>query len=118
MNIPVLRPHHLSRQTLTRGQGLCFGASLNEVEVQRGLSNNWMIAEAVRLRSLASTSKTSTEAAMAAFQRRKFDLVVSDMGRGDNMRAGYGWVGPESAPEAVGEGAVGSTSQYGACRIA
>jgi hypothetical protein len=27
---------------------------------------------------------------MAAFQRRKFDLVISDMARGDDMRAGYG----------------------------
>jgi DNA-binding NarL/FixJ family response regulator len=26
---------------------------------------------------------------MAAFKRRKFDLVISDMDRGDDMRAGY-----------------------------
>jgi len=32
---------------------------------------------------------TSTEAALQAMQYRPFDLVISDMGRGENMRAGY-----------------------------
>ena len=33
---------------------------------------------------------TSTEAGLAVMERRHFDLVISDMGRGDDMRAGYG----------------------------
>lgn len=33
--------------------------------------------------------ETSTEAGLAAMQQRHFDLVISDMGRGDNMQAGY-----------------------------
>jgi DNA-binding NarL/FixJ family response regulator len=32
----------------------------------------------------------STESALAAMKRRHFDLVISDMGRGSDMRAGYG----------------------------
>jgi hypothetical protein len=30
----------------------------------------------------------STESALAAMKRRHFDLVISDMGRGSDMRAG------------------------------
>ena len=52
--------------------------------------NNELAVRALRKFGLDIEQETSTEAAMAAFQRRKFDLVISDMGRGSDMRAGYG----------------------------
>jgi len=53
-------------------------------------ANNELAVRALRKFGLDIEQATSTEAAMAAFQRRKFALVISDMGRGDDMRAGYG----------------------------
>lgn len=53
-------------------------------------ANNELAARALRKFGLDIEQATSTEAAIVAFQRRKFDLVISDMGRGDDMRAGYG----------------------------
>jgi CheY-like chemotaxis protein len=53
-------------------------------------TNNELAVRALRKFGLNIEQVTNTEAATAAFQRRKFDLVISDMGRGDDMRAGYG----------------------------
>jgi CheY-like chemotaxis protein len=53
-------------------------------------ANNELAVRALRKFGLDIEQATSTEAATAAFQRRKFDLVISDMGRGDDVRAGYG----------------------------
>jgi len=52
-------------------------------------ANNELVVRALRKFGLDIEQATSTEAAVAAFRRRKFDLVISDMGRGDDMRAGY-----------------------------
>jgi CheY-like chemotaxis protein len=52
-------------------------------------ANNELAVRAIRKFGLDIEQATSTEAAMAAFQRRRFDLVISDMARGDDMRAGY-----------------------------
>jgi CheY-like chemotaxis protein len=52
-------------------------------------ANNELAVRALRTFGLDIEQATNTEAAMAAFRRRKFDLVISDMGRGDDMRAGY-----------------------------
>jgi CheY-like chemotaxis protein len=53
-------------------------------------ASNELAVRALRKFGLDIEQATSTEAAMAAFQRRKFDLVISDVARGDDMRAGYG----------------------------
>jgi CheY-like chemotaxis protein len=53
-------------------------------------ANNELAVRALRKFGLDIEQSTNTEAAMAAFRRRKFDLVISDMGRGSDMRAGYG----------------------------
>ncbi len=53
-------------------------------------ANNELAVRALRKFGLDIEQATNTEAAMAAIQRRKFDLVISDMGRGSDMRAGYG----------------------------
>jgi CheY-like chemotaxis protein len=53
-------------------------------------ANNELAVRALRKFGLDIEQVTSTEAAMAAFQRRKFGLLISDMGRGNDMRAGYG----------------------------
>ena len=53
-------------------------------------ANNELAVRALRKFGLDIEQATNTEAAMAALQRRKFDLVISDMGRGSDMRAGYG----------------------------
>jgi CheY-like chemotaxis protein len=53
-------------------------------------ANNDLAVRALKKFRLDIDQEKSTEAALAAFQRRKFDLVISDMGRGDDMRAGYG----------------------------
>ncbi len=52
-------------------------------------ANNALAVRALRKFGLDIEEATNTEAAMAAFRRRKFDLVISDMGRGDDMHAGY-----------------------------
>jgi CheY-like chemotaxis protein len=51
--------------------------------------NNKLVVRALRRFHLDVEQVTSTEAGLAAAQRRPFDLVISDMGRGDDMRAGY-----------------------------
>jgi CheY-like chemotaxis protein len=53
-------------------------------------ANNMLAVRALTRFGLDIEQAISTEAGMAAFRRRKFDLVISDMGRGDDMRAGYG----------------------------
>ena len=51
--------------------------------------NNRLAVRALRKFDLEIEQVTSTEAAMALLEKRNFDLVISDMGRGTNMRAGY-----------------------------
>jgi CheY-like chemotaxis protein len=51
--------------------------------------NNKLVVRALRRFHLDVEQATSTEAGLAAMQRRPFDLVISDMGRGTDMRAGY-----------------------------
>lgn len=53
-------------------------------------ANNELAVRALKKFGLDIEQATSTGTAIAAMERRKFDLVVSDMGRGDDMRAGYG----------------------------
>jgi CheY-like chemotaxis protein len=53
-------------------------------------TNNELVVRALRRLRLDVEQTPSTEAALAAMQRRHFDLVISDMGRGNDMRAGYG----------------------------
>lgn len=52
-------------------------------------ANNELAVRALRKFRLDVEQATSTDAALAALLRRKFDLVISDMGRGEDMRAGY-----------------------------
>ena len=52
-------------------------------------ANNALVVRALRRLLLDVEQVTDSEAAVAAMQRRPFDLVISDMGRGTNMRAGY-----------------------------
>ena len=52
--------------------------------------NNELAVRALRRLHLDIVQETSTEAGLAAMGRRHFDLVISDMGRGADMRAGYG----------------------------
>ena len=51
--------------------------------------NNRLAVRALRKFNLEIEQVTSTEAALALLDKRNFDLVISDMGRGANMRAGY-----------------------------
>jgi CheY-like chemotaxis protein len=51
--------------------------------------NNELAVRALRKLRLDVEQTTSTESALAAMKRRHFDLVISDMGRGSDMRAGY-----------------------------
>ena len=51
--------------------------------------NNELAVRALRRLQLDVEQVTSTDAALMAFQRRHYDLVISDMGRGEDMRAGY-----------------------------
>jgi len=53
-------------------------------------TNNELAVRALRKLQLDMEHATSTESALAAMQRHHFDLVISDMGRGSDMRAGYG----------------------------
>jgi CheY-like chemotaxis protein len=53
-------------------------------------SNNELAVRALRKLNLDVEQATSTEQALSAMQRRHFDLIISDMGRGSDMRAGYG----------------------------
>jgi CheY-like chemotaxis protein len=52
-------------------------------------ANNELVVRALKKLNLDVVQATSTEAGLAELQRRRFDLVISDMGRGTNMRAGY-----------------------------
>lgn len=52
-------------------------------------TNNELAVRALTKFNLDIEQVTSTEAALTAFERGKFDLVISDMGRGTDMRAGY-----------------------------
>jgi CheY-like chemotaxis protein len=52
-------------------------------------ANNELAVRALRKFHLDVEQVTSTEAALGALQHRKFDLVISDMGRGVDMQAGY-----------------------------
>lgn len=52
-------------------------------------TNNELAVTALKKFGLDIELATSTEAALAAVQRRTFDLVISDMGRGPDLRAGY-----------------------------
>jgi len=56
-------------------------------------TNNELAVRALRKFGLDVEQVASTDAAMAAFARRKFDLVISDMGRGSDMQAGYRLLG-------------------------
>jgi CheY-like chemotaxis protein len=53
-------------------------------------ANNELAVRALRKLQLDIEQATSTDQGLAAMQRRHFDLVISDMGRGTDMRAGYG----------------------------
>jgi CheY-like chemotaxis protein len=53
-------------------------------------ANNELVVRVLRKLRLNVNQATSTEAALAEMQRRHFDLVISDMARGADMRAGYG----------------------------
>jgi CheY-like chemotaxis protein len=52
--------------------------------------NNELAVRALRKFPLEIEQVTSTDAALAALDRRSFDLIISDMGRGTDLRAGYG----------------------------
>lgn len=52
-------------------------------------ANNALAVRALRKFKLDVVERTSTDQAMAALAERRFDLVISDMGRGADMRAGY-----------------------------
>jgi CheY-like chemotaxis protein len=52
-------------------------------------ANNELAMRALRKLLLDVVQVTSTEAALAALETRMFDLVISDMGRENDMRAGY-----------------------------
>jgi CheY-like chemotaxis protein len=52
-------------------------------------ANNELVVRALRRFHLDVEQATSTEAGLAAMERRPFNLVISDMGRGPDLRAGY-----------------------------
>ncbi len=52
-------------------------------------ANNMLAVRALQKLRLDVEQVTSTEAGLAVMQGRDFDLVISDMGRSTNMRAGY-----------------------------
>jgi len=53
-------------------------------------ANNELVVRTLKKLRLNVEQATSTEEALAEMERRRFDLVISDMGRGRDMRAGYG----------------------------
>ncbi len=55
-------------------------------------SNNKLAVRALKKLQLDIEQATSTESGLDAMQRRHFDLVISDMGRGADMRAGYNFL--------------------------
>jgi CheY-like chemotaxis protein len=52
-------------------------------------ANNELAMRALRKLNLDVEQAVSTETGVAAMDRRHFDVIISDMGRGPNMRAGY-----------------------------
>jgi CheY-like chemotaxis protein len=56
-------------------------------------ANNELAVRAFTKLGLDIVQAASTEAAIEALQRRNFDLVISDMGRGEDLRAGYDLLG-------------------------
>lgn len=52
-------------------------------------SNNMLAVRALRRLQLDVEQVTSTELGLEALKQRHFALIISDMGRGANMRAGY-----------------------------
>lgn len=52
-------------------------------------NNNMLAVRALRRLQLDVEQVTSTELGLEAMKQRHFDLIISDMGRGSNMRAGY-----------------------------
>ena len=52
-------------------------------------SNNRLVVRALKRMQLDIEQVTSTELGLAALAQHHFDLVISDMGRGENLRAGY-----------------------------
>jgi CheY-like chemotaxis protein len=52
-------------------------------------ANNELAVRALRKLQLDVEQATSTPAGLEVMQRRHFDLIISDMGRGADMRAGY-----------------------------
>lgn len=52
-------------------------------------ANNLLALRALTKFGLDVVQVTSTEDAMVALEHRRFDLVISDMARGEHMRAGY-----------------------------
>ncbi|MGO4682929.1 response regulator [Hyphomicrobium sp. 2TAF46] len=52
-------------------------------------ANNRLGVRALRKLQLDVEQVESTEAALSSIENRHFDLIISDMGRGSNMRAGY-----------------------------
>lgn len=52
-------------------------------------NNNFLAVRALGKLRLDIEQVTNTDAALAHLRNRNFDLVISDMGRGANMRAGY-----------------------------
>jgi CheY-like chemotaxis protein len=52
-------------------------------------ANNALVVRALRRFHLDIEQVTDSKAAVSAIQARRYDLVISDMGRGDNLRAGY-----------------------------
>jgi len=52
-------------------------------------ANNELAVRALRSLQLEVDQQPSTQAGLEAMKRRQFHLVISDMGRGTNMRAGY-----------------------------
>ena len=52
-------------------------------------TNNELAVRALRKLQMEVEQVTSTEAGLAALRNRHFDLIISDMGRDGNMRAGY-----------------------------
>jgi CheY-like chemotaxis protein len=52
-------------------------------------SNNELVVRALRKFQMEVEQVTTTEAAISKLASRHYDLIISDMGRGENMRAGY-----------------------------
>jgi CheY-like chemotaxis protein len=52
-------------------------------------ANNELAVRALRKLQVDVGQVTTTEAGLAALRNRHFDLIISDMGRGSNMTAGY-----------------------------